>query len=195
MELFFDTETSDIIPKDMNYTSTGFPWVVQLGMILSDKGIKYAEVNLLIQPEGREISNGAYNAHGISTGMAKLSGLPEELVLTVFLELWELADNLVCHNWWFDSQIMARMMYEHYDKKMVNKFLEYNKYCTMLQGTDLCRIPKDWGTPYKWPTLQELHVKLFGETFSGAHDAFNDVKATRRCYYEMTKKEKEDGNN
>lgn len=191
MELFFDTETSNIIPKGISYKDSNFPWVVQLGLILSDKDIHYAEVNLLIQPEGREISPGAYNAHGISTEMADKAGMPEELVITIFMELLELSDIIICHNFWFDSQMIAKMIYEHYDRQRVNEFLNLNEYCTMLHGTELCRIPKNWGTPYKWPTLQELHVKLFGETFSGAHDAMNDVRATRRCYYEMTKDKSE----
>lgn len=30
-----------------------------------------------------------------------------------------------------------------------------------------------------------VHRFLFNEDFEGAHDALSDVRATRRCYYEM----------
>jgi hypothetical protein len=31
-------------------------------------------------------------------------------------------------------------------------------------------------------------MKLFGTTFSGAHDAMSDVEATKKCFYELKKK-------
>ena len=36
----------------------------------------------------------------------------------------------------------------------------------------------------KFPSLEELHYKLFGEVFD-AHNALNDVEATKRCYEEL----------
>jgi hypothetical protein len=57
-------------------------------------------------------------------------------------------------------------------------------YCTMLESTTMCNLPGRYGKP-KWPKLQELHKFLFGEEFTGAHSALDDVKATRRCYYAM----------
>jgi DNA polymerase III epsilon subunit-like protein len=35
--------------------------------------------------------------------------------------------------------------------------------------------------------LTELYLKLFNEPFEKAHDALEDVYATARCYYIMTK--------
>ncbi|HUV85413.1 MAG TPA: hypothetical protein VMV86_06875, partial [Methanosarcinales archaeon] len=58
-------------------------------------------------------------------------------------------------------------------------------YCTMLEGTDICKIPSFRGN--KWPTLKELHKHLFNEDFEDAHDALADVEATRRCYYAIRK--------
>ena len=187
MELFFDTETSGLVPKGTSICNKKFPWVVQLGLILSTREIKFAELNLLIRPYDRTISQGAYGAHGISLEMCEKAGVEEDRVLELFLEIVEMADTLVCHNFWFDSQLVANMICNHHGAEEAEKILHHKHFCTMQNGTNLCKIPKPWGSPYKWPTLQELHVKLFGETFSGAHDAMNDVRATRRCYYEMTK--------
>ncbi len=55
--------------------------------------------------------------------------------------------------------------------------------CTMQSTTDFCRLPGPYG--YKWPTLNELHVKLFRESFSGAHRALVDVRACAKCYFEL----------
>ena len=53
----------------------------------------------------------------------------------------------------------------------------------MLNTTKLCKIPGKYG--YKWPTLSELHMFLFGNGFEGAHDALNDVLACAACYFEL----------
>jgi len=41
------------------------------------------------------------------------------------------------------------------------------------------------GGGFKWPTLEELHQKLFSEDFPDAHNAAADVVATARCFLEM----------
>ena len=53
------------------------------------------------------------------------------------------------------------------------------------EGTEYCAIPGGRGGKFKWPTLTELHQKLFGEGFGDAHDAAYDVSATARCLFEM----------
>lgn len=55
----------------------------------------------------------------------------------------------------------------------------------MESSTNFCAIPSNWGL--KWPTLTELHTKLFKEGFDGAHDALDDVKACARSFFELTK--------
>ena len=45
-------------------------------------------------------------------------------------------------------------------------------------------LPGRYGR-YKWPTLSELHVKLFGKDFEGAHGARADVGACAACYFGM----------
>ena len=55
------------------------------------------------------------------------------------------------------------------------------------EGTEYCAIPGGRGGKFKWPTLTELHQKLFGEGFGDAHDAAYDVSATARCLFEMVR--------
>ena len=50
-------------------------------------------------------------------------------------------------------------------------------------STQFCALPGGKGGKYKWPTLTELHQKLFGEGFGDAHDAAYDVAATARCFF------------
>lgn len=54
---------------------------------------------------------------------------------------------------------------------------------TKEAGTNFCKIPGGRGGQFKWPTLTELHKKLFGQDFADAHDAAYDVDATAKCFF------------
>ena len=60
------------------------------------------------------------------------------------------------------------------------------KLCTMKSTIKFVAAPASWGG-FKFPKLEELHMKLFNENFEGAHDAFNDLNATARCLFELKK--------
>lgn len=51
--------------------------------------------------------------------------------------------------------------------------------CTMKSTTKLLNIPGPYGP--KFPRLQELYAYLF----SVQHNAFHDLRATARCYFEL----------
>ncbi|MBU2685943.1 MAG: 3'-5' exonuclease [Gammaproteobacteria bacterium] len=188
MELFFDTETSDKFNfKTQRYTDLNFPWIVQLGMILAENEIPYVELNLIIQPEGRTISEGAAQVHNISVELAERVGVWESEVLSLVKKLIKHADLLIAHNYEFDSNLLASMFHKNGDKETA-KHIKYDAdfYCTMQRTTNLCRLPGSYG--FKWPKLVELHQFLFNEGFVGAHDAMYDIKATMKCYYELKKR-------
>ena len=58
--------------------------------------------------------------------------------------------------------------------------------CTMQSTVDFCAIPGKYG--YKFPKLQELYKKLFGNEFEDAHNALSDIRATLKCYLELKKR-------
>lgn len=189
MELFFDTETSDKFNfKTQNYKSKNFPWIVQIGAVLADEGIAYAELNCIIQPDGRIISEGAAKVHQIDVKDAIKYGVPEAKVLDIFMAMSDLAEVIVAHNFNFDAQIMAATLLRNgFALKAEELLYKKKSYCTMQNTTALCKLPGPYG--YKWPKLQELHQHLFKENFIGAHDAMFDIRATMKCYYKL----KEDG--
>ena len=61
-----------------------------------------------------------------------------------------------------------------------NPLADKTRICTMQSSTDYCALPGKFG--YKWPKLQELHQRLFGNRFEEAHDAAADISATYRCF-------------
>ena len=182
MELFFDTETSGFYNNKLSIDDHNQAWVVQFGMILSDRDFIYHEVNIIICADGRTIDPEAEAVHCISAEISDNVGLPEATALRLFDELMGKATILICHNYDFDRKMISAL----YARHNLEYFPAQDTYCTMKSSTDLCKIPGKYGN-YKWPKLQELHKFLFGEEFEDAHDALADVRATRRCYYEMVK--------
>jgi len=57
----------------------------------------------------------------------------------------------------------------------------------MKSSTKYCKLPHKYGG-FKWPNLQELHLKLFKSEFEEAHNAFADVKACAKCFFELKKR-------
>src|SRR3989338_3900807 len=94
---------------------------------------------------------------------------------------------IIAHNLTFDLGILK------HDYKIANlPFPLHGKIqiCTMKLSTAWCRLPKlNNTTGFKWPSLDELHYRLFGEGFDGAHDALADTHACRRCYFELVRLE------
>jgi len=56
----------------------------------------------------------------------------------------------------------------------------------MKESTEFCRLPGKYG--HKWPTMDELHRILFGESFDDAHDASADCLACMRCFFALKRR-------
>ncbi|WP_103866728.1 3'-5' exonuclease [Aquimarina sp. I32.4] len=183
MYLFFDTETTGL-PKNWKAPVTdltNWPRMIQVAWIMSDKnGNRLDADDFIIKPENFIIPKAASNIHGISTEKAITEGELLEKVLLQFSSLVEQANCIVAHNISFDEKILGAELLR---KKVNSNFQSKKKLCTMKASTNYCKISGHYG--YKWPTLSELHVKLFGEDFEGAHDASADINATEKCFWEM----------
>jgi hypothetical protein len=60
-------------------------------------------------------------------------------------------------------------------------------YCTMKESVDLCSIEREnrRGKYFKYPTLTELHNKLFGVIPKNLHNSLNDVLISLRCFLKL----------
>ena len=185
MYLFFDTETTGL-PKNFQapYTETSnWPRIVQLAYLLVDEqGSVVEENNQVIKPEGYSIPLESTRVHGITTAYAKEHGVALTEVLSAFFNACRQADTLVAHNISFDRNVLAAACVRTQND---TDWLSTNQLCTMVASTNYCKIPNPYREGYRWPKLEVLHTKLFGESFSGAHDALADVRACKRCFFEL----------
>ncbi len=184
MYLIFDTETTGL-PKNKQAPLTDFdnwPRVVQLAWQLHDKTGKLLSCeNLIVKPDGFTIPFNAEKVHGISTQRALDEGEPLAHVLEQFNEDLQKARVVIGHNILdFDIKILGS---EYLRAGMANAISEKKAIDSQLVATEFCAIPGGRGGQYKWPTLLELHTKLFGEGFGDAHDAAYDVSANARCFF------------
>lgn len=186
MYLIFDTETTGL-PRNYSAPITDFdnwPRLVQLAWQLHDHtGKLLSSGNYIVKPEGFTIPFNSEKVHGISTQKALDEGYDLEFVLNEFRKDIDKAYFLVGHNVSFDERVMGA---EFLRKKVPSAIMEKPKIDTKDEGTEYVAIPNGRGG-FKWPTLTELHKKLFGKDFEDAHDAAADVEATARCFLEMVR--------
>ena len=192
--LFFDTETSDFIKKDLPANDPKQAWVVQIGALLATPEKTIDSLNTIIQANGRSINHYAEEVHKISVFKADEEGIPELEAAERFGLLLRQADLVVGHNFDFDWKyavhLLERNMDDLSDEARSAFYLDLPNHCTMKDKNvvKFCGLKNKAGRA-KWPKLIELHEILFEKGFDGAHDAFADITATKDCFFELIKRE------
>ena len=185
MYLFFDTETTGL-PKDWKAPVSdldNWPRLVQIAWSHYDvSGNKISENNFIIKPQGFVIPSYSSTVHKISTERALQEGVDLNMALEKFVKEIKNVKFLVAHNMDFDTKIVES---EFLRNNIVSNISEISKICTMRKTTNFCQIKGPYG--FKWPTLAELHLKLFEEGFEDAHDASVDIMACAKCFFKLKK--------
>lgn len=186
MYLFFDTESTGFPSKQLDSKHPNQARVIQLAALLLDKDFNEVKTlyTLIKLPEGKTIDEGAFRAHGISTQECNTNGIEMESAFAVFSAMVLGAEYLIAHNIKFDNQMMS------IEADCLNLslpfFKELKPLCTMEVMTPICKLPhkkrNSFGSPFKWPKLQEAYQYIFKEDFTGAHDALSDVRATAKIF-------------
>jgi len=117
--------------------------------------------------------------HKITTEKALETGVDLLTILKVFSSSVKSCGLMVAHNYSYDYNIMGSELLRN---DLENSLKDKEHICTMKASTEFCKIPGPYG--YKWPKLEELYHKLFNEAFN-AHNAFDDLKATARCFWKL----------
>ncbi|WP_159522831.1 3'-5' exonuclease [Sunxiuqinia indica] len=184
--LFFDTETTGLPLKGAKYEIDydTFPYVVQLSWWFEDVFHDY-----IIKPDGCVIPESSTEIHGITHEMAMNLGVPFKDVIPLFVHDCLSAEKIVGHNMYFDTSIIKANVIRNFgvDDDFfadTNKALDkYKRIDTMYKSMKYVGARKANGSG-KFPTLEELYLKLFNETFP-AHNSLEDVKATMRCFNKL----------
>lgn len=188
MKIYFDTETTGK-PRDYKrpmWDVENYPRLVQLGYIVVEGDDIIFENEVIIKPDGYEIPQAASDIHGISTERAMREGISVGDALSEFLSWLEMCDEVIGHNIEFDINVVGAECWRIYS---ANPFLGKKTICTMRSSTNFCQLPSSFkGGQFKFPTLAELYMKLFGESMGAAHTALQDTQNTVKVYDALVEK-------
>lgn len=186
MYLFFDTETTGL-PKNWKAPVTdtnNWPRMIQIAWQHYNTNHQLLDEQVfIIKPENFTIPKAASDVHGITTEKALMEGHDLTTVLNIFRQKMLESEYLIAHNISFDEMVLGA---EFIRKKIQRLPKKLPRIDTMQESTTFCALPGKYGD-YKWPNLTELHTKLFGKGFDGAHDALADVVACANCFFELKK--------
>ena len=104
--------------------------------------------------------------------------------IDTYMKYLNTTDVIVAHNIEYDEGVVSAELGR---LGRDGDYQPIRKVCTMRSSTDFCKL-QGRGFSWKPPKLSELYLTLFGERFSGAHDAIVDVEATTRAFAELVKK-------
>lgn len=199
--LVFDTETTGLPDGHPSFYETEkWPHVVQLSYSLYDTTLKKVILendNIIAVDDNVIISPKSIEMHKITKKISQNKGMPIEDALQCFNACMIGADILMAHNLSFDKRML---IVEHIRcQKRVNNFKKYplrrgmffpkdlKEMCTMRASKDLCNIKaissRDGEEYIKFPSLSELHYKLFGVLPNQKiiHNSLIDVQLCLKC--------------
>ena len=186
IRVFFDTETSGL-PRGFgrpaeDLDAWGTARLVQLSWIVDQDGEWKGYGDLIIRPDGFEIPQDVSKIHGITQELALEKGVDCKKAVYAFLGVARMADLVIGHNVQFDLGVVGSELVRHWGKNYLHG-VKTGDTMKNNKVVEWCNLPRG-----KWPKLMELYKMLFGEEFKGAHNSMMDVKATRECYWELTKR-------
>ncbi len=170
--------------KALTTETHAWPRMVHLSWILLNEELKPIEDHdYIIQPEGISLTGAVSKFAKIDEDDIEKKAKDLVEVLKLFSEALDKATHVFAHNLKGNESIAGA---EFVRKKMKNKLAYANSYCLMQESTWFCKIPSKTGG-YKWPTLNELHAKIFNKQYSPANNARADVIAATRCFIALKK--------
>lgn len=186
MLIFFDTETTGLPGKNFSaiHPHAKWPRLVELAWIECESdGTVITEFESIIQPDSYAIPKAASVIHGITTRRAQEEGRPLVSVLNEFLLSLDDCSLIVGHNVEFDVNVIAA---EALRAGIPSRLQSVQRKCTMKSCKNLCKLKR--GAGYKYPTLAELHVFIFGLAYPEEHRALSDARACMRCFFELKRR-------
>ncbi len=138
------------------------------------------EESHLVRPEGFTVPPRATAVHSIPDALAREEGEALADVLAALMRGVDAAGLVVGHNVAFDLGVIRGELAR---TGMEDRSRTLPTWCTMLNGARLAGARGPRGR--RWPTLEELHLRLFAEPYAGRHRALGDARACARCYLAM----------
>lgn len=184
MFLLFDVSTNGK-PKNWkaHYTDTfSWPKLIHISWLLYDKkGALTEEGDYIINPTGMEVAPEALRKAGLTDDDLRDKGVDVKVALEHFAKAIDQAMYIFAFNLQYNENVVLA---EFWRCNMDHKFNQAERFCLMRESTYFCKIKgRDGG--YKWPSLNELHGRLYNVGYEGAGNAQKDIMAISRCFNKL----------
>lgn len=186
----YDTETTSFGNSKLPLNDPAQPRLVQISALRYDTEANRVgqSMSLVVRPEGWEIPAPAAAVHGITTEFALANGLPEKVVLDVFLHIWD-GNQRVAHNTSFDKHIIACAIARYYGQgQLLETWLAGSCFCTMLSSKEEVDARTVNGRK-KNPNLGEAYEYYTGKPLINSHSANADTVAVLHIYQALMARE------
>lgn len=167
---------------DVPVTETwNWPRLIELAWGLADKNGQLKKNNsVLIRPQGFEIAEDILKEHKLTNTQLLHEGISCANTLQLLQADLEKADLIVAHNLGLHEKIIGA---ECVRLGIPDILAGKKKVCTMISGTAFCKIPGTYGN--KWPSRDELYLKLFGKAAPGN---VPEVELVAACFWGLKNK-------
>lgn len=184
MFLLFDVSTNGK-PKNWkaHFTDTfSWPKLLHITWLLYDKkGNLTEEGDYLINPLSMELDPTALRLAGLTEEQLQDEGVDIKMALSAFCKAVEQSMYIFAFNLQYNENVVLAELYRN---NIEHKYMQAERFCLMRESTYFCRIPgRDGG--FKWPSLTELHAKLYKVGYEGAGNATKDIMAISRCFNKL----------
>ncbi len=184
MYLFFDTSAIGKPKSWKGAVDDPFNWprMMHLSWLVYNKDRELIDSSDdIIKPEGFEIPVAIEQQNQVTHAEALDKGVPLKEALLRFKDAVNNAEYVISHNMKFNEGVVSS---EFHRKGIAHTLGASDKYCLMQEATWYCKLPSKIGG-YKWPTLQEVHAKVFGTRYANANNALGDVSACTVCFFAL----------
>lgn len=195
--LFYDTETTGFPVWDAPDDVRSQPHLVQVAALKVNAETRevISQFDLIVQPNGWDIPEGASAIHGITTEYASAHGVPEAMALHLLLmHMDDEITTLVGHNEAFDRRII-NIAASRYHRGFRHVWKRTKGYCTCNSATPILQLPPSDRMKqknidgYKKPNLREAYEFFFSRPHSNAHSALANATACMEVYWAIQDRE------
>ena len=184
--LLFDTSANGQ-PQSYNASfrdSFNWPRMIHLSwQLMNEKGQILESRDDLIKPLGFSLTEQISKRHKVTMAELKEKGVDVKESTEAFMKVVREADMVFAHNLVFNQGVVTA---EADRAEIIERLSSADTYCLMQEATYYCGIPGKRGK-FKWPTLPELHKRIFGKSYNNPSNAASDLNALGRCFIVMYK--------
>jgi DNA polymerase-3 subunit alpha len=184
MYLFFDTSANGS-PKNWKAPINdpfNWPRMIQLSWLAYNEERELINSrNDIIKPKGFTITEEIEKKYHLNQEKSIADGVDIKEALMPFAEAIKEAKYVISFNQTFNNGVIGAELY----RASINHILEHsNNYCLMQEATWFCKL-KGKGPGYKWPSLQEIHKKIYNAEYEHAGEAQADVAVTALSFFHL----------